>query len=66
MALQLSVVPSRVLKWPINPISNPNLVYSHTLSRDNNITLNVHYYRNILPGKRDDLLLLRRDYLLTK
>jgi hypothetical protein len=30
MALQSSVVTGRVLKWSINPISNPNPVYSHS------------------------------------
>jgi hypothetical protein len=29
-----SIATSRVLKWPINPISNPSPVYSHTPARD--------------------------------
>jgi hypothetical protein len=35
MALYLSVVASRVLKWSINPIFNQNPVYSHTPTHDN-------------------------------
>jgi hypothetical protein len=29
VALQLFLVPSRVYKWSINPLPNPNPVYSH-------------------------------------
>jgi hypothetical protein len=35
MALQLSVVTIRVLKWSINPISNPNPVYGHSYTLQN-------------------------------
>jgi hypothetical protein len=33
----LLVVPSRVYKWSINPFTNPNPVYSHSIPRDNNL-----------------------------
>jgi hypothetical protein len=34
-SMEISAVTSRVLKWSINPISNPNPVYNHAQSRNN-------------------------------
>jgi hypothetical protein len=52
MALYLSAVTCRVLKWSINPISNPYPVYSHTHACDNTLnpskrysSLNILYFR---------------------
>jgi hypothetical protein len=45
MALLLSVVTSRVLKWSINPMTNPNPIYSHTHTHGSVIRSNYEYVK---------------------
>jgi hypothetical protein len=48
MVLQLHVV--TICKWSINPITNPNHIYSHTLSCDNNnlkLSVKLHGHGNL-------------------
>jgi hypothetical protein len=48
----LLVVPSRVYKWSINPISNPKLVYSHNSTHEIIHNKIVFVFRTIILNKR--------------
>jgi hypothetical protein len=49
VALLLLVLPSRVYKWSIYPISNPNPVYSHTRTIRDSIKATGGEKRETLP-----------------
>jgi hypothetical protein len=42
LVIVLQLLAVTICKWSINPITNPNTVYSYTHVRDNIIVLNVH------------------------
>jgi hypothetical protein len=44
VALLLLVLTSRVYKWSINRITNPNSVYSHTLNCDSILQVLFSYF----------------------